>query len=84
MKLHGTLVSNLRAAVKSANRLHGQRVYPETLYHWEKLLDETYRKLRGRVVTDEAELRLLATQLEGLMVGRRVIAGRPDTPTIDA
>ena len=85
MKLNGRLLSNLQAAVKTASRLHGQRVYPETLYHWEKLLDEARRALRSRIKPDDAELlRVLVSHLEEMMGGRRVVGGRPDRPTIEA
>jgi hypothetical protein len=39
MKLHGTVASNLMAAVVSARRLRGQYVHADTVAHWQALWD---------------------------------------------
>jgi hypothetical protein len=39
LRLHGSLSSNLQAAVTSAERLRSSRIYPETLSFWSQLLD---------------------------------------------
>ena len=64
MELHGSLIDNLQAAVASARRLRGQRVYPETVNHWRELL-VLARDGSGTVSgEDRARLTSLADQLE--------------------
>lgn len=43
MKLHGTMIENLRSAVASAERLRGRPVYSDTIQFWRALLDEADR-----------------------------------------
>jgi hypothetical protein len=43
MKLHGTIIENLRSAVASAERLRGRPVYSDTIQFWRCLLDEAGR-----------------------------------------
>ena len=64
MKLHGSLVVNLEAAVRSAERLRGQRVYPETVQFWGELL-ATARRVVGTVIDPETpRIASLADELE--------------------
>jgi hypothetical protein len=45
MRLHGTLEANLIAAIRSARRLRGHPVHPDTVTHWNELLHEARREL---------------------------------------
>src|SRR4028118_2271951 len=38
LRLHGSLLSNLQAAVTSAERLRSSKIYSETLSFWSQLL----------------------------------------------
>ncbi|PXA85822.1 hypothetical protein DMC47_36545 [Nostoc sp. 3335mG] len=70
MEIHGTIAVNLRAAVTSAKRLHGQPVYRETLAYWCDLLDKA-RRARGRdMATDGEEVDRLVLQLEAELEAR--------------
>ncbi|WP_404711825.1 hypothetical protein [Sphingomonas sp. MMS24-J13] len=60
MKLHGTMIENLRSAVASAERLRGRPVYSDTVRFWQALLDEAGR-------TDEAASGNDAPALAALM-----------------
>jgi hypothetical protein len=46
MELHGSLTSNLEAALASARRLRGHRVHVDTLTYWRDLL--SYARLERR------------------------------------
>jgi len=39
MRIEGSVRSNLLAAVASARRLRGRAVHPDTVQHWQRLLD---------------------------------------------
>lgn len=43
MKLHGTIEANLIAAIRSARRLRGHPVHPDTVGHWTEVLHEARR-----------------------------------------
>lgn len=45
MELHGTLEVNLGAAIRSARRLRGHPVHPDTISHWTDLLHQARREL---------------------------------------
>jgi riboflavin synthase alpha subunit len=45
MQLHGTVQTNLEAAVRSARRLRGHPVHGDTLAYWTDLLHQARRKL---------------------------------------
>ena len=64
MELHGTLVENLQAAVQSAKRLQGQRVYPETLEFWSELVRLGRRRQDNAISFDAAAVASLTHQLE--------------------
>jgi hypothetical protein len=64
MKLDGSVTANLEAAVRSAQRLRGQKVYPETLQFWSELL-ATARHVMGTMIDSETpRIASLADQLE--------------------
>ena len=64
MELHGSLVSNLEAAVYSARRHHDKRIYPETLRFWGHLIEHARKELSSRITTDTTAIRRLADELE--------------------
>jgi hypothetical protein len=43
MNLHGSVSDNLRAAIRSAERLRGRAVHPDTLAFWQDLLRHARR-----------------------------------------
>jgi hypothetical protein len=45
MELHGTIANNLTSAVRSARRLKGLAVHPDTLGHWRDVLHPARREL---------------------------------------
>jgi hypothetical protein len=64
MKLHGSLEDNLESAVRSAQRLHGQRVYPETLQHWDRLIAMARSEMSAVTISRSVQVASLADQLE--------------------
>ena len=54
MKLHGSIVSNLAAAIESAKRLRGSPVHSDTLEFWRDLLSHA-RAEKRTLSTDDAE-----------------------------
>ena len=61
MKLHGSIVGNLTAAVRSVRRLRGHPVHGDTLGYWDELL----RHARGERPSGYPQ--------ERHVVGRRII-----------
>ena len=57
MQIHGSIRSNLIAAIASAKRLRGRPVHRETVDHWRRLLD--YGRLVERQRSGEAVADLL-------------------------
>jgi hypothetical protein len=49
MRLHGSLETNLTAALRSARRLHGQKVHADTIAYWDGLVRHARRELQGSV-----------------------------------
>jgi hypothetical protein len=47
VKIHGTLLNNLAAAVQSARRLRGHPVHQDTIRHWAELVHHARRRLAG-------------------------------------
>jgi hypothetical protein len=45
MELHGTIETNLMAAINSSRRLKGHPVHAETISHWTAVLHEARREL---------------------------------------
>ncbi len=50
MPIAGSLIANLEGAVESVRRHRGERLYPETLERWRRLLDHARISLRS--ITD--------------------------------
>jgi hypothetical protein len=64
MELHGSLIVNLEAAVRSAQRLRGQPLYPETLKFWSELLEMARRIMGTMIDSDTPRIASLADQLD--------------------
>ena len=64
MELHGSLVANLEAAVLSARRLRGRRIYPETLQFWGEVLAKARDAAGTMVAPDLFTVAWLADELE--------------------
>jgi hypothetical protein len=61
MDLHGSIKSNLASAVQSARRLRGHPVHPDTIAHWELLLDHARRAVANGSIEP---VRVLIAELE--------------------
>ena len=68
MQIDGSLSRNLEAARRSAHRLRGRQVYPDTISYWQSLLSDARtavsdlpateaRKLARLMVLTEVELK---------------------------
>lgn len=64
MKLHGTLEANLVAAIRSARRLRGHPVHPDTLSHWTDLLRQARRELSAETCLHAEPVQQLVVELE--------------------
>jgi hypothetical protein len=62
--LHGSLVENLEAAVDSAQRLRGRRIYPQTLQFWSDLLEVARRAMDVMIDSDTPRIVVLTDQLQ--------------------
>lgn len=60
MELHGSVQGNLTAAIRSARRLRGHPVHPDTLSHWTDLLHEARRELGAGSASADAISQLIA------------------------
>lgn len=67
MELHGSVATNLAAALYSARRVRGRAVHADTLGHWSRLVEHARRELAGG--SSEATLTLIA-ELEQELVAR--------------
>ena len=63
MKLHGSIIENLSAAVQSAKRLRGQPVYNETLQFWRDLLAQGRAEKRANPV-EQGTIQHLVAKLQ--------------------
>ena len=70
MKLHGSTEGNLMAAIRSASRLRGQPVHPDTLKYWAHLIGHARDELSARVGLPAESLGRLVADLE-LEIARR-------------
>ena len=62
MELHGTVEANLIAAIRSARRLRGHPVHPDTLAHWTEVLHEARREITS--ATCSSTITELVVELE--------------------
>jgi hypothetical protein len=69
MKLHGTIIENLEAALASSKRLRGHPVHKDTILFWRNLIaqarSETPEEARA------AETKALIAALEGEIADQR-------------
>jgi hypothetical protein len=70
MKLHGSLEDNLTAAVRSAKRLRGHHVHPDTLGYWGELLHYARRERTSRYAQEGHVLGRLIIDLEAEIAER--------------
>jgi hypothetical protein len=70
LKIHGSLQTNLEAAIESARRYRTRPVYPQTVAHWSDLLAHAWWKLGAESLPDAANLTRLAKELEAELAAR--------------
>ena len=70
MELHGTIASNLEAALASAVRIRGRPVYKETITYWNDLLHQARRARERRAALEDAKLAVLISRLETELADR--------------
>lgn len=68
MRIEGTLSTNLRAAIQSAQRLQNHPVHLDTVAYWGALLTDARQAMREG---DPADLEDLVVTLEKLLAERR-------------
>ena len=69
MELHGSIETNLAAAVRSARRLRGHPIHADTLQHWTDLLHQARRLLSADPANDADTLKQLVADLETELAG---------------
>lgn len=70
MELHGSIEANLASAVRSARRLRGHPIHPDTLRHWTDLLHQARRQLTAGADSDTGTLKQLVANLETELADR--------------
>jgi hypothetical protein len=68
MELHGTLASNLKAAVESARRLKGHPIHRDTLQFWSDLISEVRARRTAGEAADEPEVDPALAELEMVLI----------------
>jgi len=76
MKLHGSLQANLEAALLSARRLRGQRVYPDTLAYWIALAAAAWSEVAASSGPQSSILTRLAADLDIEIAAHRDVADK--------
>ena len=64
MELHGSILTNLGSAIRSAQRLRGHPIHADTLQHWTDLLHQARRQLAGNQDERTETLKQLVADLE--------------------
>ncbi len=64
MDLHGSIETNLVAAVRSARRLRGHPIHADTLQHWIDLIHQARRQLAEDAASETGTLKQLVADLE--------------------
>jgi hypothetical protein len=64
MKLDGSILENLKAAVRSSARLRGHPVHPDTLQFWSDLVAAARGRKRKQPECDWAQIDKLIAELE--------------------
>jgi hypothetical protein len=67
MNLHGTLATNLKDAITSAERHRGHAVYPDTVTYWADLLGEARMTLHQVLETERQTIEHLIVRLAVLL-----------------
>lgn len=70
MELHGSIETNLVAAVRSARRLRGHPIHADTLQHWTDLLHQARRQLAAELASETETLKQLVADLETELADR--------------
>jgi hypothetical protein len=70
VKIHGTIDSNLKDAIQSAERLRGHPIYADTLVHWQDLLREARRRRMNEPDSMRLALDVLIVRLENELARR--------------
>jgi hypothetical protein len=70
MKLHGSIATNLSAAIDSAKRLRGSPVHNDTLKFWRDLLSCARAEKRALGPDDAAALDPLIAELQSQLAAR--------------
>ena len=70
MELHGSTEANLIAAVRSARRLRGHPVHPDTLNHWRELLHHARRAIADEDFPESDAMKQLVVELESELAER--------------
>ena len=79
MKLHGSVEDNLSAAVRSARRLRGQPIHPDTLRYWHDLLQhaDRTRPWTGQQLSNRRAKLMVELETEIAERGQRPAASGP-------
>ena len=70
MDIHGSLASNLQAALASARRYRGHPVHAETIAYWSELLQHT-RALKAEGNEEASTIDPLLSELDAAIAERR-------------
>ncbi len=70
MKLHGSIATNLSAAIDSAKRLRGSPVHSDTLQFWRDLLSHAGAEKRTLSTAEAAALDPLIGELQSQLAAR--------------
>jgi hypothetical protein len=70
MKLDGTILNNLQAALSSAKRLRGHPVHKDTLAFWRELLAHSRAAFRGEAASEKGAFEPLLAALEAELAMR--------------
>ncbi len=74
MKIEGSLSTNLRGAIQSAQRLQNHPVHLDTMGYWRALLTDARQLLREEAPDERGDLEELVVTLETLLAERKDVA----------
>ncbi|MBV9840967.1 MAG: hypothetical protein JOY99_05440 [Sphingomonadaceae bacterium] len=77
MKLDGSIVSNLQAALASARRFRDKPVYPDTLNHWRNVLSHAHYLLGKGQIGEINAIRNLSSALGAELEQRKLDPDKP-------
>lgn len=64
MELHGSITSNLRAAVESSRRLKGHPIHRDTLLFWSRLIREARAMRATQEIFEDPDAERYIAELE--------------------